>query len=260
MRLGIIGCGAIGSFVAQAIEEGVLPNTHLQVIYDVKVEKAYGLQSLLSKKPDIAFTFEDFIKHDIDIVLEAASQEALKDYAFQILESDKDLVAMSAGAFADEEFRHKLFDFARLKNRKIYIPSGAVAGLDGLKALSYVKISKAKLTTRKPPAGLGKEVNAPETLFKGSAIEAAKLFPQNINVAVALGLAGDILEKLEVEVIVDPRVKNNEHTIEVKSEAAELKIVLKNKPFPQNSKTSFLAALSCLQVLRNISSNVIIGG
>lgn len=260
MRLGIIGCGAIGSFVARKIEEGVVPHTVLSVVFDVRVEKAYQLRNLLSIKPEIAFNFDDFIKYDIDVVLEAASQQALKDYGFRILESGKDLVAMSAGAFADEEFRHKLFDFARLKNRKIYIPSGAVAGLDGLKALSYVNISKARLVTRKPPAGLGKSTERPETLFKGSAAEAAKLFPQNINVAVALGLAGDILEKLEVEIIVDPKVKNNVHTIEVKSEAAELKIVLKNRPFPQNPKTSFLAALSCLQVLKNISSNVVIGG
>ncbi len=260
MKLGIVGCGAIGSFVAQQIDKGFLPNWDLIVVFDVDFNKCRLLVDSLSKKPQKASNLEEFLNYNVDVVLESASQEALKSYAFKILENGKDLVIMSAGALAEDGFRVSLFDFAIKKNRKIYIPSGAVAGLDGLKALSYVTINKAKLTTRKPPVGLGREVKEPETIFKGSARMAAKLFPQNINVAVALGLAGDILEKLEVEIIVDPSVQNNEHTIEVESEAAELKISLKNRPFPNNPKTSFLAALSCLEILRSIGSNIIVGG
>lgn len=260
MRLGIIGCGAIGSYIAQEIDKGNVENVVLNVIYDTQVDKAFWLYSSLEKRPVIAESFEEFLKGDIDVVLEAASQEALRAYAFKIIDAGKDLVVMSAGALADDEFRGRLFEYVKRKGRKIYVPSGAVAGLDGLKALSNVKIRSAKLTTRKPPATLGRSLTKPEILFSGSAVDAARLFPQNINVAVALGLAGDMLEKLEVVIIADPKVRSNEHTIEVKSEAGNLKIVLKNVPFPSNPKTSFLAALSCLEILKSIGKNVVIGG
>ncbi|HOK23214.1 MAG TPA: aspartate dehydrogenase [Candidatus Hydrothermia bacterium] len=259
MRLGIIGCGAIGTFIAGKVDGGDVENIVLNSIYDVKVEKAYMLYSSLSRKPFVASDFSEFMKSDIDIVLEAASQEALKSYAFSIFDAEKDLVVMSAGALADDAFRESLFKYVKDKRRMLYIPSGAIAGLDALKALSNVKIKSARLVTRKPPSGLGSKSPEPEVLFRGSASDAAKLFPQNINVAIALGLAGDMLDKLEVVIIADPKVKSNEHKIEVKSEAGDLRIALKNLPFPENPRTSFLAALSCLEVLRSLGKNIVIG-
>lgn len=260
MRMGIIGCGAIGSFIAREIDRGNVENVELVCLFDTDSAKAQKLVSELKKKVKICKDFEDFLNTPMDLVLEAASQEAVKSYAFKIIESGRDLIVMSAGALADDNFRERLFKFVRETSRKLYVPSGAVAGLDGLKAFSNVKIYKATLVTRKPPSGFGAEGNKPVVLFQGSAKEAAKKFPQNINVAVALGLAGDMLEKLTVKILSDPGVTVNEHQIEVESEAGELKITLRNRPFPQNPRTSFLAALSCLEMVKNIGRNIVIGG
>ncbi|MEO0229705.1 MAG: aspartate dehydrogenase [candidate division WOR-3 bacterium] len=260
MRFGIIGCGAIGSFIAQEVDGGKVENLTLEALFDINFDKAKELAEKLKKEVRICRSIEEFLNLNLNLVLESASQEALKSYAFKIIDSGSDLVVMSAGALADDDFRTALFEYVKRKNRKLYVPSGAVAGLDGLKAFSNVKINKASLITRKPPAGLSVSGKGPEVLFEGSPKEAAVKFPQNINVAIALGLAGDMLEKLKVKIISDPDVNFNEHNIEVESEAGELRIVLRNKPFPQNPKTSFLAALSCLEMLKSISRNIIIGG
>lgn len=260
MRFGIIGCGAIGSFIAKEVSSGNVENLTLEALYDIDLNRAKELASRLKKEVCICNSIEEFLRLNLDLVLESASQEALKSYAFKIIDSGSDIVVMSAGALADDDFRTKLFEYVRKKNRKLYVPSGAVAGLDGLKAFSNVKIIRASLETRKPPAGLSVSGEGPEVLFEGSPREAAVKFPQNINVAIALGLAGDMLEKLKVKIISDPNVAFNEHNIDVESEAGELKVVLRNKPFPQNPKTSFLAALSCLEMLKSISRNIIIGG
>ncbi|MGB9824425.1 MAG: aspartate dehydrogenase [Candidatus Hydrothermia bacterium] len=260
MRMGIIGCGAIGSFIAREIDEGQVENVELVALFDIDLAKAKELASNLKKEVRICKDFEDFLNTPIDLVLEAASQEAVKSHAFKIIESGRDLIVMSAGALADDDFREKLFAFVRRTSRKLYVPSGAVAGLDGLKAFSNVKIYKASLVTRKPPSGIGAGGDVPVVLFEGPAKEAAKKFPQNINVAIALGLAGDMLEKLTVKILSDPGVTVNEHHIEVESEAGELKVILRNRPFPHNPRTSFLAALSCLEMVKNIGRNIIIGG
>jgi len=261
MKLGIIGCGAIGGFIAQEVDKGHVENMELASLFDIDPSRAHIIAQNLKSKPRVFPDFDSFLALEMDIVLESASQDALKKYAFSIIESGKDLVVMSAGALSDEDFRERLFDLVKSKNRRLYIPSGAVAGLDGLKAFSNVKILRASLTTRKPPQSLGGvELREPVVLFKGSAIEAAKKFPQNINVAIALGLAGDMLGKLEVTILSDPAVSLNEHVIEVESEAGEMKVILRNKPFPLNPKTSFLAALSCLEMLKSIGKNIVIGG
>jgi len=260
VRAGIVGCGAIGSFLAREIDKGNVVSMKLLALFDIDPVKAKKLSETLRHKPQIAASFEDFLRLPVDFVIEAASQQAVFQYAEKILRQGKPLLLMSAGALADDKLRQRLFQVAQENNTKIYIPSGAIAGLDGLKAMSNVKLYRARLTTRKPPHALGIETEKPVVVFSGNAHEAAKRYPQNINVAIALGLAAHAIDALQVEIIADPGVSRNIHTIKVEGEAGKLEITLENFPFPDNPKTSFLAALSALQVLKNIASNVVIGG
>ena len=260
MRAGIIGCGAIGSFLAREIDRGNVAHMKLVALFDIDLNKVYKLVESLEHKPQIADSFEKFLKLPVDFVIEAASQQAVFQYAEKILKQKKPLLLMSAGALADDLLREKLFRVARENNTKIYIPSGAIAGLDGLKAMSNVRLHRARLTTRKSHSALGVKTEKPVVVFSGNAHEAAKRYPQNINVAIAFGLAAHAIDILQVEIVADPGVSRNIHTIEVEGEAGKLEITLENFPFPDNPKTSFLAALSALQVLKNIASNVVIGG
>jgi aspartate dehydrogenase len=203
--------------------------------------------------------------------VEAASQEAVRDYAKAILNSGKDMLIMSVGALADHKFLDELIAIAQAKGAKIYLPSGAIAGLDGLKSAKEAGIEEVTLTTRKPPKSL---VDAPYVkekcihlknlkkemlIYEGPAREAVKFFPANVNVAASLSLAGIGPEKTRVRIIADPKIDRNIHEIFVKGEFGELEVKTRNVPSPENPKTSYLAALSAIATLKKISNNIQVG-
>ena len=249
LKIGIIGCGAIGSVIAKAMDGKVA------VLFDLIEDRALKLASSLKFKPKVAKTFEEFINSDINFVVEAASQKAVRDYAERILESGKDLMILSVGAL-DEHFLSRLRDVASKKGRKIYIPSGAVVGIDGIKAVSD-KISEIVLITRKNPKSFGLNVNECRVLFEGNAKEAVKLYPQNINVAATVSLAGIGFERTKVKIIADPNVNENIHEIRVIGDFGEIITITKNVKL--NERTSYLAALSAIRMLKNLEDVVVIG-
>lgn len=261
--IGLIGCGAIGTELAKAIDSGKV-RAKLLTVYDKVIERAKELASSLSEKPHVARDFEEFLSDSrYSLVIEAASQEAVKEYASRILSSGCDLMIMSVGALMDVELVANLVEECRRSGRRIYVPSGAIGGIDAIKALALVGIQEARLTTKKPPKAL---VGAPyversgirlegleeETvLFEGSASEAVKAFPANVNVAAVLSLASLLGDKLKVRVVAVPGLDVNVHEIYVKSPAGELYVTVRNLPHPSNPKTSYLAALSAIETLRN---------
>ena len=269
---GLIGCGSIGSVIAKAIDDGEVGDITLRTIYDIVREHAERLASTLSRKPIIAETAEELLEDEkIQLVIEAASQDAVRQYAVKALSEGKDLMVMSTGALIDDELFREISRIAKERGRKVYVPSGAIVGLDNIKAAAVRPIEEVVLTTRKPPQSFEgaplirkkqidlSSLKKPILLFEGPAREAVKLFPRNVNVSASLSLAGIGPDRTKVRIIADPQVEDIIHEIHVKGEFGEIRTQTFNKPFPENPKTSYIAALSAIATLRKICGNIIVG-
>ncbi len=254
MKIGIIGCGAIGSDVAKAADE--MEEIEEIYLYDVVEEKAKKLAKELEKAK--FEKVENFLPL-VDIVFEAASQQAVYEHAEKVIEAKKDLIIMSIGALFDDSFREKLIEKAKKNRCKIYLPSGAVAGLDGIKAASIGGLDEVTLVTTKSPEAFGKHFEKRTILFDGNAREAVKLFPRNINVAACLSLAGIGFDKTKVKVVADPVIKFNSHKILAHGKFGRLRAEVENLPNPKNPSTSYLASLSAIAVLKKIVNPLQIG-
>lgn len=253
MIVGILGCGAIANIlVNRAIYENL--NVNFDYFFDRDAERAQNLAMIVGGAAELDF---DKMVEKVDLVIEAASPISVETYALRVLEKGTDIMVMSVGALMNEELRTNLIQTAKKNNSKIYAPSGAIVGLDGVKAASVGEIIEAKLTTRKPPKSLGKDVDEVEVLFEGKASEAVKKFPANINVAATLSIACE--KDIDVKIIVDPEVDKNTHEIVVKGTFGEFTTKTSNLPCEANPKTSMLAAYSAIRLLKNINKNLSIG-
>lgn len=261
MKLGLIGCGNIGKFLLQAInKDGLLPGGKIVSIYARREEIAaqlveeFGTQSY----SDV----DSLLNSDVDLVIEAATIEAAEEYALKVLKSGKNLLLSSIGVMADATYKDNINHLCRKNNVNIFLPSGAIGGLDVLKSAKAVNgLESVCITTRKPPSALpaGSSLEEETVLFEGSAAEAIKQFPRNINVAIVLSLAGLGPDKTKVKIIADPYVLKNIHLIEASGSFGKLKLEVENDPMPNNPKTSYLAALSVLATLQNKEKSVQIG-
>jgi len=266
LKAGLLGCGSIGAALANYIDRD--KDLELLYLYDTARKKSRDLAKKLKSKPKIAAGPEGM--PGCDLVIEAASQAAVKEHALQILDHS-DLMIMSVGALSDESLFAKMKKRAEETGRHLYIPSGAIAGLDGIKSAAMGKIDKVTLTTRKPPLGLEgapyvvkndislRSIRKPTVIFEGTAKEAVAGFPKNINVSVALSVAGMGVEKTMVRIIADPFCDRNVHEIEAEGSFGRMTARTENVPSPKNRKTSYLAALSAIATLDGIRRNVKIG-
>ncbi|MEM2740022.1 MAG: aspartate dehydrogenase [Candidatus Bathyarchaeia archaeon] len=271
LSIGIIGCGAIGSFIARSIDSGIIPMMRVSVFYDRNIYKSEALASSLRFKPRIARSFDELLSEDIDLVVEAASQEAVRIYAVPILRSGKDLMIMSVGALVDEKLLTEIREEAMRRGRRVYIPSGAILGIDGLRAACIGGIRRVVLTSRKPPKSFEgdeylerigvdpRSVTKPLLVFEGSARDACRLLPRSVNIASTISIAGIGADRTLVRVYIDPTVDRNIHELYVEGEFGEFHIEARNVQSPSNPKTSMIAALSALAVLRSIADPVKIG-
>jgi len=256
LRLALIGCGAIGSVLARAVDEGEAGDWELVAVYDSREEAARRLLSKLRReRPRVASSVGDLLAEGPDLVVEAASQRAVYEYGEVVLRSGADLLVLSVGALADEELLSRLLEAARSSGKRIYVPSGAIAGLDGIRASSVVGVRSVVLETKKPPRALGVERGG--LLFEGPASVAVRRYPFNVNVAAALKLASGV--EPTVRLIADPSLSRNVHEIRVESEASGITIRVENVPHPSNPKTSYLAALSAIALLRKLSEPLWVG-
>ena len=266
-RVGIIGCGAIGSSIANAIDKGVVQGIELLVLFDQIVEKAEALSSQLKRRAEVAKTFEELMNDGLDLIVEAASQKAVKDYAIKILNGGVDLMIMSTGALLDKVLWEEINRACERRGRRVFVPSGAIAGIDGLRTAKLDIIHEVILTTKKSPKALAgapffdkasikpEDIHKEKLLFEGTAQDAVKLFPTNINVAATLSLAGIGGSKTRVRVIADPKLDINIHEFEVKGSFGSMKVIMKNLPHPENPKTSYIAVLSAIETLRSALSS-----
>ncbi len=268
LKIGVIGCGAIGTEICRAIDMNLI-NAELTGVYDRSSENCKKLLGSLNSKPEILSPGELISR--ADIVVECASQAAVREFGLMVLKKGKDLMVMSAGAFTDPALLSEFIDAAGACNCKIYIPSGAIAGLDGLKSASAAPLNRVVLTTTKNPEGLKGSPYVIENnidlasfhektlLFEGSASEATAAFPANVNVAASLSLAGIGANKTHVRVFVDPEASRNIHEITVEGAFGKFTCRVENIPSPDNPRTSFLAALSAIATLKKITEPFQVG-
>ena len=265
VKIGIVGCGAIGEGVATFIDKHLHDKAILWAIADKDSEKAEFLIEKLSAVPKINTI--DRLVRDVDLVIESASVDAASDVLAKAIKFKKDVIILSVGALIRDK---TIIGKCEKQGINVYVPSGAICGVDGLGSLSLGEIKKISLTTSKPPRGLlgvdylkNKNINlnnlkTAKVVFRGGVKDATRYFPQNINVAAILLLASSFKD-VEVVIKADPNVKRNIHRIEVDTEEAKVSISVENVPSKTNPKTSTLAILSTQYLLKKIFSSFKIG-
>ncbi len=266
LKIGVVGCGAIGSYIARNCDINLNDKIEVTAINDKDASKAELLVKSLKTKPEI-LKLEELIKAS-DLVIEAVSKDVSADIAREAISNDKPVMIMSVGGLLGNE---DLLKLAEKKNINVYMPTGAISGLDGLKAAAMSGIEKVVLTTTKPKEGLQgapylkknkidlDKIDKDTVLFEGTASEAVEGFPKNVNVAALLSLAGIGPEKTRVKIIVSPSATRNMHEIQISGNFGSITTKTENLPSPDNPKTSFLAALSAVATLKNVVSNIKIG-
>lgn len=267
IKVGIIGCGTIGKELAVACQKKFSDEVTLGAIADMDLARARKLQHALNPKPKI-LAQEQLIKR-CDLVIEAASTSASYEISKKALSLGKDVMVMSVGGILGKE--KEIFELARTHRCCLYLPSGGVVGIDGLKAAAMGKIHRVTLTTRKPPQGFEdapyvikhgihlKNLKQEKLLFEGDAAEAVKGFPKNINVSATLSLVGLGAKKTKVRIIASPHMLVNVHEVYVQGDFGSFYTRTENFPSEQNPKTSRLAILSAVATLERILRNVKIG-
>ena len=268
IKIGIVGCGAIGSSISRRIVKDFSDFCLLSSIFDVSIESCEKVVKELSLDKSIIKNSLLSLIENCDLMIEAVSSDHTKDIIKQAIEAKRHVLVLSVGQILSEL---NLFNLAREKECSLLIPSGAIAGIDAIKAASMGRISSIKHITRKPVQGFYgnkyieekginlDKLNKEKTIFSGSVLDAIKHFPQNINVAATLALASDAVDKISVEIITSPEFKSNSHQIEVKGEFGRMVTYTDNMVCPDNPKTSYLAVLSALQTLKEFCLNENIG-
>jgi aspartate dehydrogenase len=263
-RVAIAGLGAIGRVLARKLDAGI-PGWRLTAVTARDAAKAEaflaGLTHPVARVPLSALAGE------ADLVIECAPAQLLAEIAEPVLAAGKRLVVLSAGALLDHP---ELEALAKLHCAQIIVPTGALLGLDAVTAAAEGTIASVRMVSRKPVAGLLgapflarnnidiTAIKAPLRLFSGTAREAAKGFPANLNVAVALSLAGIGPDRTLVEVWADPHVTRNTHRIEVESDCARFSMTIENIP-SENPRTGRITALSVIALLRKLSAPIGVG-
>ena len=262
--IGIVGCGAIGQALIRAVEGGKLPVGIAGVTSRTESRAREFLATL--KNPPAYSPLNDLIAA-ADLVVEAAGGAVVPALAEQVFAAGKDLMIISVGALLDHP---EIIERSRRTGCRLYIPSGAIAGLDGIKSAVIGKIAHVTHTTRKPPAGLEGApylvergislagLEEEKEIFSGSAREACRGFPANVNVTAAVSLAGIGPDQTRVKIFAVPGLARNCHDIDVEGEFGKLHVHIENVP-SENPKTGKLTALSIIRAVQDVIDPVRIG-
>jgi aspartate dehydrogenase len=238
--VGIIGCGAIGTLIAEAVERRLVMCDEL-ILYDYELEKAEKLRSSLHFPTTVVLNLDEMLRLKPKVIVEAASQQAARDYVGRIVAEGVDLIVMSSGALLG----------LNVQSDKVHVPSGAIGGLDALSSAALAGIDEIVLTSRKNPKAFDMNNKEARIVYEGSAEEAAMLFPREMNVAATLALTVKPA-RVRVQVVSDPMVQRNTHEIQVKWRFGEMFLRFANDPHPKNPRTSALAAWSAIKLLQTL--------
>lgn len=238
--IGIIGCGAIATIIAEAVQRRIVECDEL-ILYDYNIEKAEKLKKSLRFAVTVVHGLEEMLKRKPAVIVEAASQKAVKDYLYKILAENVDLIVMSVGALLD----------LNVKSSRVHLPSGAIGGLDAVASAALAGIDEVLLTSRKNPDALEMDNKVEKIVYEGTAEEAVRRFPREMNVAATLALTVRPA-KVKVQVISDPAVRRNVHEIKIEWKHGSMFMKFANDPHPENPRTSALAAWSAMKLLREV--------
>ncbi|MCK5580358.1 MAG: aspartate dehydrogenase [Candidatus Omnitrophica bacterium] len=267
IKVGIIGCGAIGSGIAKSVVQDLRHLCEISGLYDLDQQKVDTLEQSLNQTDLKRSSLEEILK-DCDLMVEAVNATNTQDLIRTALTAKKDILVMSVGKLLNAD---DLFSLAAENHVTLLIPTGAIAGIDAIKAASLAGITKITLTTRKPPAGLSgipyiesqgidlDKITGETVIFDGDVTAAVKHFPQNINVAATLALACNAKDKLTIRIISSPTYTKNSHEIEAEGDFGRIVTLTENIACPDNPKTSYLAVLSGIQALKDFCQNIRIG-
>ncbi|MBI2856197.1 MAG: aspartate dehydrogenase [Chloroflexi bacterium] len=258
--IGLLGCGAIGKGLALAVDGGKIRGARLVALFDQDPRRGQELSRELKSSPSVSPSFQEFMATEgMSLVVEAASQEAVRQHAEAIVAGGKHLMVMSAGALLDGDLRARLQDLALRMGCQVLVSSGAIGGIDAIRA-AREGLEEVVLTTRKPPQtlvdvestqGYKANLESAQVVFDGDALEAVRRFPFNVNVAATLSLAGIGPERTRVRIIADPEAQGNVHEVYARGKSGVLRFTLENVPHPDNPRTSYLALLAAIETLRD---------
>jgi aspartate dehydrogenase len=264
MKLALLGGGTIARLVLEHLKRGALPGVEVVAVVG-RSDNSRGAQ--LGREFDVPFVvgLDAALDKSPDVVLEAASHDAVRAHLVPMLERGLSVIVLSAGALGDDALREAAEAAAARGGGLLYVPSGGIGGLDALKGACAAGVDAVSIRVAKPPAAwkgiafveaLGVDLDGlrgPEVLFSGPAREGVPHFPQNVNIAAVLSLAGIGFDRTRLEVVADPGLTFNTHTINVDGRSGRFQLVLENVPSPENPKTAWLAcysALAAVQALR----------
>ena len=268
VRVGLVGCGTIGARLANALEHRYARAATLVALHDCDRAHAARLQRQLRSHPPIV-PLATLIRRS-HLVLEAASAAAAGDVAARALRAHRDVLVMSVGGLLLSSRWRRILSRSR---GKLYIPSGALAGLDGVKAMAVGRLTRMTLTSRKPPRALAsaayvrrkrlhlERLRRPTLIFEGTPRQAITAFPQNTNIASALTLAGGINRRgasPRIRVVADPAIRRNVHELVVEGDCGRIVCAIESRP-SANPKTSELAVRSAVATLGRFFDRVQIG-
>lgn len=262
--IGIVGCGAIGRALLTAVENGKLS----VLIAGVTSRTEKSARELLAtfRRPPPYLSLQELIVAS-DLIVEAAGGAVVPRLAEEVFAGGKDLMVISAGALLDHP---EIMQRSRQTGCRLYVPSGAIAGLDGIKSACVGAIAQVTMTTRKPPNGLEGApyllqkgislagLTEEKEVFCGSAREACQGFPANVNVSAAVSLAGIGPDQTRIRILAVPGLPRNCHDIEIEGEFGRLHIHIENIP-SENPKTGKLTALSIIRSVQDAVDTVRIG-
>ena len=265
MNIAIVGLGSIGTTLVRKFAQGGIPGANLCAVVVRNREKGWAV--LKDIGVDVPLLGLSQLAEVADLVVECAPAEMLPEIARPVLGAGKKIMVLSCGALLDHP---ELIDLAEQTGGQIIIPTGALIGLDAVSAAAEGKIRSVRMITRKPIEGLlgapylkenGIDIEGitePMRVFQGTARQAAKGFPANLNVAVALSLAGIGPDKTVLEIWADPTATRNTHKIVVESDAASFELSIENIP-SENPKTGRITALSVIAAIRKLTAPLRVG-
>jgi aspartate dehydrogenase len=268
MRVALLGGGTIARLVLQHCPPGIeivalsgrKAETTRPASRGERLAREFGIPYVIGR--------EALLAARPAAVLEAASHDAVREHLVPLLGAGVSVIVLSAGALADDRLRVQAERAAADSGALFYVPSGGIGGLDALKTACLAGVHEVSIQVAKPPAAwkgiayvekLGVDLDrlqSPETLFEGPAREGVPHFPQNVNIAAVLSLAGIGMDRTRLKVVADPGLSLNTHTIRVSGASGRMTIVLENVPAPENPKTSWLACYSALAALGSLQSKV----
>ena len=265
MRVAIIGGGTIARLFLEHIKRGDLGAAEVVAVAG-RSNASRGKPLAAEFGVAFATSLAELLKHQPDVVVEAASHEAVREYCGPLLDAGVAVIVLSCGALCDDALRARLEVGAVKSGALLYVPSGGICGLDALKAACIAGVDEVEIAVTKPPAAWQgipyverqkidlARLSGPLTLFEGPAREGVPHFPANVNIAAVLSLAGIGFDRTRLKVVADPALKYNTHFITIKGKTGNISIKLENVPSPENPKTAWLACYSALAALKQMAA------